>query len=163
MRRFQPALLGGFFIGVVSSLPLIGSANVCCCLWVVTGGVLTVYLQRQSGDGGGRDTSEAVLGGLIAGLVGAVITVAAQALLSAVGGEALISQLESVFDQVGQVPQDVRDRVISLVSSGAYVLVMLAITLPIYAVAGMLGALLGTAILPKPKAPVSPSGPTLNT
>jgi len=28
--RFQPALLGGIFIGVLSSIPLVSSLNVCC-------------------------------------------------------------------------------------------------------------------------------------
>ena len=42
MARYQPALLGGLFIGVLSSLPVVGAANYCCCLWVVVGGVLTV-------------------------------------------------------------------------------------------------------------------------
>ena len=48
MKRHQPALLGGLFIGVLSSLPLVNIGNVCCCLWVVVGGLLTVYLQQQN-------------------------------------------------------------------------------------------------------------------
>ena len=46
--RLQPALLGGVFIGVLSALPFISAANCCCCLWVVAGGVLTVYLRQQN-------------------------------------------------------------------------------------------------------------------
>ena len=37
--KMLPALLGGLFIGVLSSLPYIKGGNVCCCLWVVSGGV----------------------------------------------------------------------------------------------------------------------------
>jgi hypothetical protein len=44
LARYQPGLLGGLFIGVLSSLRFIGGFNVCGCLWVVTGGVLTTYL-----------------------------------------------------------------------------------------------------------------------
>jgi len=40
-------LLGGLFIGVLSSLPIVSMGNLCCCLWVVLGGVLTMYLQFQ--------------------------------------------------------------------------------------------------------------------
>ena len=47
MSRYQPALLGGLFIGVLSALPVVNIAN-CCCLWVICGGVLTVYLQQQN-------------------------------------------------------------------------------------------------------------------
>lgn len=155
MRRFQPALLGGLFIGVLSSLPIIGSANACCCLWVVTGGFLTVYLQRQSS--AEHDTAEAVLGGLIAGVVGATITVALTALMSTIGGDAMVAEIESAFDQIGQVPQEVRDRIIALVSSGAYLLVFFVVSLVVDAIFGMLGALLAVALLPKPKTPPPPS------
>ena len=47
MSRYQPALLGGLFIGVLSSLPVVNIAN-CCCLWVIVGGGLTTYLLQQS-------------------------------------------------------------------------------------------------------------------
>ena len=70
----QPAFWGGLFIGVLSALPLVKFGNVCCCLWVVLGGGLTVYLQQQRTPEP-LETGEAVLGGLIAGLLGAVIYV----------------------------------------------------------------------------------------
>ena len=35
--KFQPALYGGLFIGVLSALPIINIGN-CCCLWVTAGG-----------------------------------------------------------------------------------------------------------------------------
>ena len=40
MGKQQPALLGGLFIGVLSALPGVSIGNCCCCLWVVTGGLL---------------------------------------------------------------------------------------------------------------------------
>ena len=55
---------------------MIGSANVCCCLWVVAGGMLVVYLQQQSRPDP-VETADAVLGGLIAGIIGAVIALPA--------------------------------------------------------------------------------------
>ena len=69
MARFQPALLGGLFIGVLSALPVIGAFNVCCCLWVITGGLLTTYLEQQNTPKP-IETSAAALSGLIAGAVG---------------------------------------------------------------------------------------------
>ena len=38
----QAPLLGGLFIGILSALPVISWGN-CCCLWVVSGGVLAAY------------------------------------------------------------------------------------------------------------------------
>ena len=60
-------------MGVLSALPLIGPAgNACCCLWVLSGGLIAAYVLQQNtaiaitpGDG--------VLVGLLAGLIGAVV------------------------------------------------------------------------------------------
>jgi hypothetical protein len=68
----QPALLGGLVVGVLSALPLIYVGNLCCCLWIVSGGVVAAYVLQQNqtapivaGDG--------ALVGLLAGLVGAFV------------------------------------------------------------------------------------------
>ena len=46
--RLQPALLGGVFIGVLSTLPIINIGNLCCCRWVISGGALAAYLLQQN-------------------------------------------------------------------------------------------------------------------
>ena len=43
----QPALIGGLVMGVLSALPIISAGNVCCCLWVVSGGAIAAYLFQQ--------------------------------------------------------------------------------------------------------------------
>jgi hypothetical protein len=72
--KFVPALLGGLFIGVLSSLPIVNLAN-CCCLWVIIGGVLAAYVMQANhplpvtiGDG--------VIVGFLAGLVGGLCSFA---------------------------------------------------------------------------------------
>ena len=149
MSRFQPALLGGLFIGVLSSLPMVGSANVCCCLWVVVGGLLTVYLLQQN-----RtvpvETAEAALQGLVAGALGAAIYVAVFSLLlgGAVAG-GLAERLRSAMDLSPQVPPEMREMVLKLFSGGGFVVLLAAITVPVYAVFSMLGAFLGLAVFRK--------------
>lgn len=73
MSRFQPALLGGLFIGVMSALPGIQAGNCCCCLWVLSGGVLTTYL-LQGRQAAPVETSEVLVQGLIAGAVGGILS-----------------------------------------------------------------------------------------
>jgi hypothetical protein len=161
MQRYQPALLGGLFIGVLSSLPLVGSANICCCLWVVVGGVLTAYLQQQS-----RPTplegAEAALGGLLAGVVGGIISVAAAALLlsGATTGVGIEDRLREMLDNSPQVSPEVRDTVLNLVAGQRFFLLVAVVTLPIYSVFGMLGALLGLAIFRKKNPP--PATPSID-
>ncbi|MEO7190438.1 MAG: hypothetical protein ABI051_05235 [Vicinamibacterales bacterium] len=143
MKRFQPALLGGLFIGVLSSLPLVNLGNLCCCLWVVVGGVLTVYLQRQGG-AVELDVGEAVLGGLIAGAVGGLISMLATSLLFSVSGEAMQAQFRAMLEDP-QIPPQMRERLSGLQSGRTLVLLIGAFTLPVFAVFSMLGALLGYA------------------
>ena len=72
MSRFQPALLGGLFIGIMSALPGVQIGNCCCCLWVLSGGMLSTYLLQGRQDTP-VETSEVMVQGLIAGAVGGVL------------------------------------------------------------------------------------------
>lgn len=70
----KPALIGGLTVGALSVIPLINSANTCCCLWAWVGGVVTAKLVI---DGSPRrvTTGDAAKVGLYAGLLGAFIRV----------------------------------------------------------------------------------------
>ena len=70
----KPAALGGLFIGVLSALPLVGAANCCCCLWIVTGGMLAAYVAGQNQPASVTPGEGALIGGS-AGLIGALIWV----------------------------------------------------------------------------------------
>jgi hypothetical protein len=155
MKRYQPALLGGLAIGILSSLPVISLAN-CCCLWVIGGGMLTVYLQQQNLTEP-IETGEAVIGGLIAGVVGAIIVcivgyLKLMLLHDVVNGVA--DRVRQQLDSNPDVPPQVRDMVIKLVSGGGMALMAL-IQVPIYAIFSMLGSLLGLAFFRK-KVPTTP-------
>ena len=152
MRRYQPSLLGGLFIGIVSALPIVGALNYCCCLWVVTGGLLTTWLQQQ-GRTDALDTAEAALGGLLSGLIGAVIYVVFHALLFSMSGDSFEAALRTMVEQYPQMPADLRDRMLGMGTGRNMILIMTAVTLPLYAVFGMLGALLGLALFRKPSPP----------
>jgi hypothetical protein len=154
MRRHQPALLGGLFIGVLSSLPIL---SFCCCLWVIVGGMLTAYLQQQN-RADPVDAGEAALGGLIAGLVGGAIAVAVSAVF-AMSGE-MQEQLNRLIEEM-QLPVDLSDRLTGLMDGPRFILLNAAVTLPVYAVFGLIGALLGSAIFRKKTPPQPPpSAPT---
>ena len=67
----QAVLLGGLFIGVLSALPIVNIAN-CCCLWIIGGGALAVYVAQED-----QPLPIGLLAGarigVRAGIVGAVI------------------------------------------------------------------------------------------
>jgi hypothetical protein len=59
-------------MGVLSSLPIVSAGNLCCCLWVVSGGLVAAYVLQQSTPVG-ITAADGALAGLVAGLAGAVI------------------------------------------------------------------------------------------
>jgi hypothetical protein len=61
-------------MGVLSALPIISAGNACCCLWVVSGGVIAAYLFQQ-GRTAPITPADGALVGLLAGLIGALVQV----------------------------------------------------------------------------------------
>ncbi len=158
MARYQPALLGGLFIGVLSALPVINFAN-CCCLWVILGGMLTVYLQQQATPAP-METSAAALSGLIAGAIGGLIqSVAGLATLRMFGGGDSQQAIEQALSNIPNLPPETAEWVRSLTQGSTMALVSMAVSIPIYAVFGMLGALLGLAFFRKKVTPDTTIGP----
>jgi hypothetical protein len=94
-------------MGVLSALPIISAGNACCCLWVVSGGVIAAYLFQQN-----RTTpitpSDGALVGLLAGLVGALAQ-----FLVAIPIDILVGPMEQALRQrildMGTLPPEVRD------------------------------------------------------
>jgi hypothetical protein len=160
MQKYQPALLGGVFIGVLSSLPVINIAN-CCCLWVITGGMLVVYLQQQ-----GRfepvETADAVVGGLLAGLIGAIITTVVTTMIFTAGTALMQDQFRTALENP-DMPPEVRDMMTRLFTGSSMGVLMFAINIPLYSIFGMLGALLGLAIFRKKMPPQMPPPPPVIT
>jgi hypothetical protein len=159
MGRYTPALLGGLLIGVLSSLPVVSAGNLCCCLWVIVGGLLTVYLQQQNRPDP-LETSEAIVGGLIAGVVGAVITGVVGMLMMSFTSGLWQPEMQRAFEENPDIPPQVRDFMMRLLSGESLGLVMLLFYLPVFAIFSMLGALLGLAFFRK-KPPMIPPATTV--
>jgi hypothetical protein len=153
--KYQSALFGGLFIGVMSGLPLISAGNVCCCLWVIAGGVLAMHLQQKS-QPTPVESSQAVLTGLIAGAVGAVIAGLLNLALLPLTGPLTQRLITQWVDAMPNIPPEIHDRLQNMQVSGAAnvagLIIGLCFSIPMYAIFAMLGALLGRAMF-KPKNP----------
>ena len=97
----QPAVLGGLFIGVLSALPIVNLGNLCCCLWVVCGGVLGAYLDQQN-DPRPITVGRGALAGLLSGVLGAVVWLLVSIVLTI-----LLSPLQQRL--AGNFARDARD------------------------------------------------------
>ena len=145
----RSAALGGLFIGVLSALPIIGMANCCCCLWVVSGGALAAYLQVQqenrtltAGEGAGV--------GALAGVIGAFVWLPIALLLGAMMAplqEAMLEQMRNTRD----LPPEARD-VLESLGGGTGVAAsffMFFLYLVIGAIVAALGGVLAAAYFKK--------------
>jgi hypothetical protein len=154
--RLQPALLGGVFIGVLSALPIINAGNCCCCLWVLAGGALAVYLRQQNSPEP-IDAAEGALMGLLAGLIGGIIG----ALLAIPIHMALGPWQQDLMSQImaGQedMPPEMRDVMERMAAGSAFAVAGAVINIVISVIFGMLGGLLGVAIFKKTPPPQPPT------
>jgi hypothetical protein len=74
--KTRAAVIGGVALGLLSAIPPISFANICCCVWVLGGGALAAYLYMQ------RTSSAVTLaeGAQLGASAGAVGTVVAHAI-----------------------------------------------------------------------------------
>jgi hypothetical protein len=59
-------------MGVLSALPIIAVGNVCCCLWVISGGVVASYVLQQ-GQPQPITPADGAFVGFLSGLLGAFV------------------------------------------------------------------------------------------
>ena len=161
--RLQPALYGGLVIGVLSALPIVNFGNCCCCLWVVAGGTLAVYL-RQQNTPYAITSAEGALVGLLAGVIGGVIGVMISIPVEAMMGPFQRQLLERIVNSQPDFPSEMRDMLERAGARGTSVLaiaVRLCFSLVTGAVFGMLGGLLGVAVFKKDGPPPPPPAGTI--
>jgi len=154
MGKHQPALLGGLFIGVLSSLPVVSIGN-CCCLWVLGGGMLVVYLQQQNTPMPVQ-TGDAAIGGLIAGAVGGLILCVVQLVLMQAAGPLVFDQMRAEMSKNPQMPPQAMAFIERLMTGGGLAVIMFAVVLPLFSVFALLGSLLGLVFFRKKTPPQPP-------
>jgi hypothetical protein len=157
--KLQPAIFGGLFIGVLSSLPIIQFGNCVCCMWVVGGGMLAVYLMQQNHPYQ-VNAADGALVGLLAGVVGGIVGGILLVPIMLLFGPVQQHILERVIAANPDVPEQTRDMIQRLAAGGAIMGAALVIKIVfgicIDAVFGMLGGLLGVALFKKKDAPPPP-------
>lgn len=153
--RLQPALLGGLLIGVLSALPLVSAGNCCCCLWVVSGGVLAAYLRQQNLPVQ-ISAAEGAIVGLLAGVIGGIAATILSIPMEMALGPLQQQFMERILSGNPDLPPEWRDMIERGAASGAGVALKLVFNLVTGVVFGLLGGLLGAAIFKKNVPPPPP-------
>lgn len=152
--RVQPAILGGLFIGVLSTLPIINLGNACCCLWVISGGALAAYLLQQNQPEPMTGADGALIG-LMAGIVGAFVGALLQIPVEIWFGPIQKEWIQRLMQGQADVPpqfMEMLDRPLNAAS----VIADLIFRLVAYVIFGMLGGVLGVAIFRRKDARLKP-------
>jgi len=155
--RLQPALVGGLFIGVLSALPIVNTGNCCCCLWVISGGVLAAYLRQQNSPEGITSAEGAFIGflaGIAGGLLGALLSIPIDLMM----GPFQHRLMEWVLSMNPDMPSEFRDLSERAGTGPAAVTFKLVLGVVTGAVFGMIGGLLGVALFKK-NTPLVPPAP----
>jgi hypothetical protein len=148
----QPAAMGGMFLGVLSSVPIV---SIGFCMWILLGGAIAaqqVSRQRRSGVTYGDGAFAGVLSGLFGSLVGTTIQMCFR-VIAAPFFASQQQQLEQILNQMG-VEGPMRDWVVRAASgeiSLTTVIFTLFSNLLAFSLFAMIGGILAIAILKKRK------------
>jgi hypothetical protein len=152
--KLQPAFFGGLFIGVLSALPLLSA---CCCLWMVAGGTLAVYLMQQNHPYP-ITTADGALVGLLAGVIGGVIGTIIAIPVQMMMGPFQQQLLERMASN-SEIPPEMRAMIENMGTRGIgaiAALFNLVFSVILGLIFGMLGGLLGVALFKKKDLPPPP-------
>lgn len=165
--KIRIALIAGALIGVISGVPGLNLINCCCCAGVVLGGVLSIYLYMQEfkEDATPLESSDALILGIMTGVAGAfAATVVDQFILLLFGTvneefvkgvlERFIQFVEGGKSIPPEVAEEMRDEIErSLKGSRSIqgILSGLFVTLILYPIFSILGAMIGYSIFKRRK------------
>jgi hypothetical protein len=101
-------VIGGVVMGVLSALPVVSAGNLCCCLWVVVGGLIAAYVLQQN-QTASITPADGALVGLLAGLVGACVQVVISIPIGILVAPFERAMIQRVAEMTGSMPPEVRD------------------------------------------------------
>ena len=168
--KIRIALISGAVIGVVSALPGLNLINCCCCAGILLGGMLSVYLYKQEFTEGmpPMESSDAVILGIVSGVVGAFSMTILDVLIASLFGDlsaelarSVMERLLEIMEEQGTVPAELIEQLRSemeksFAESQSFwaIISNLFVSLIVYPIFAMLGGLLGYSIWrPKRQSP----------
>lgn len=174
-NKFQAAILGGVVLGLLSSIPPINFVNICCCLWVLLGGVIAARTLIKRSPVFPVTTGEGATVGALAGVIGSLILLVISVPLGLMGvGEGMTySFLEKIGDAANnpEVREQMRVMIEQMQRQAATqsvgqklvgALFAWLITAVIYIGFATLGGIIGVALFEKrkgqPMPPMAPPG-----
>jgi hypothetical protein len=144
-------------MGLLSALPIVYFGNMCCCLWVVSGGLVAAYVLQQN-QSTAITPGDGALVGLLAGLAGAVMHFLISIPIDLLMAPFERAMAERLLEVSGEMPPWLAELLQQRSEVGigfiiASRIVVFMIMLCIGAIFSTLGGLLGAAIFKKETPP----------
>lgn len=162
-RFTQPALIGGLVMGVLGGLPIVSAGNLCCCMWVILGGVLAAYVLQQN-ESAPITTSDGAMVGLLAGLVGAFVYLIISIPISFLIAPMERMVVQRMVERFGEMPPEFREFATRGVGQGLRLIAGFFFYLFVGAAFSTVGGIIGQAIFQKKLPPgtidVTPQPPS---
>ncbi len=158
--KIQPAVYGGLLLGVLSALPVVSAGNICCCLWILSGGAVAAYL-LQANQPDPITPGDGALVGLLAGIIGAFVQLLISIPVSLAMGPIQGRILERILENARDLPDNVRPMMDAMRHGGFSVIgavIGFFFFLVLAVIFSTLGGLIGAALFKK-KAIVPPDVP----
>jgi hypothetical protein len=94
-------------MGVLSALPLVNALNFCCCLWVVTGGLVGAYMLQQN-QAAPITAGDGALVGFLAGIIGAFVMFVVSIPVSFLVAPMERAMVQRSLEMAGNMPPELR-------------------------------------------------------
>ena len=147
-RFTQPALVGGLVMGVLGGLPIISAGNLCCCLWVITGGVIAAYVLQQN-EAAPITTGDGAAVGLLAGIVGAFVYLIISIPISFLVAPMERMLFQRMVERFGDMPPEFREFASRGVTQGVRLMASFVMYLFVGSAFSTVGGVIGQAIFQK--------------
>lgn len=161
-NKLKPALIGGVVLGLLSVIPFVSAANVCCCIWAILGGMLATYFYVKNSPTPATAADGAILGA-IAGVVGAAIQVVIGIPIAMAMGPTMRNFMLSLLERVDPRQADMmRQQFEAAGDSIGPVIINAVIMAVLLFVFSIIGGLLGVPIFERRKGSAPPPPPPIN-
>jgi len=162
-RYVQPALIGGLVMGVLTGLPIVSAGNLCCCMWVIGGGVIAAYMLQQN-ETSPITTGDGAAVGLMAGVIGAFVYLIISIPISFLVAPMEREIVQRFVERMGEMPPEFREFATRGVGTGFRLIMGFILWLFVGAIFSTIGGVVGQAIFQKKLPPgtidVTPQPPT---
>ena len=157
-NKLKPALIGGVVLGLLSVIPFVNFANVCCCLWALLGGALATKLYVNSSPTPASAGDGAILG-VLAGLVGGAIVVVIGIPVQLAAGTAMQAVMVNFVESMNPSQAEMMRQQMAAGSTVAGAIVNQIIAAVVLFIFAIIGGLLGVPIFEKRKGNMTPPPP----